>query len=61
MDVCLVQNRMNTFSEDRYYLNVNIMVIFDHHSNIIAAAIMLLWWSKITMELETLLSIKNKW
>ena len=49
MDVCLVQNTMNTFSEDRYYLNVNIMVIFDHLSNIIAAA----------FELETLLPSKN--
>ena len=39
MDGCLVQNTMNTFSEARYYLNVNIMVIFDHHSNIIAAAL----------------------
>ena len=30
---------MDTFSEARYYLNVNIIVIFDHHSNIIAAAL----------------------
>ena len=27
MDGCLVQNMMNTFSEARHYLNVNIMVI----------------------------------
>ena len=39
MDGCLVQNTMNTFSEARYYmyLDVNIMVIFNHHSNAIAA------------------------
>ena len=45
------QNTMNTFSEARFYLNINIMVIFDHHSNLIAAA----------LELETLLSCKNSW
>ena len=43
MDGCLVQ-----FSEARYDLNVNIMVIFYHHSNIVAAA----------LGLETLLPIK---
>ena len=49
MDECLVQNMMNTFSEARYYLNVIIMVMFDHHSNIIAVAV----------GLETLLPSKN--
>ena len=49
MDVCLVQNTMNIFSEVRYYLSVNIMVIFDDLSNIIAAA----------FGLETLLPSKN--
>ena len=39
MGGCLVQNTMNTFSEARYYLNINIMAIFDHHSNLIAAAL----------------------
>ena len=40
MDRSLAQNTMNTFSEARHYLNVNlIMVIFDHQSNIIAAAL----------------------
>ena len=39
MDGCLVQNTMNTFSEARYYLNVNIKVIFGPHSNIIAIAL----------------------
>ena len=39
MDGCLVQNTMHTFSEARYYLNVNIMVIFDNYRNIIAAAL----------------------
>ena len=39
MDGCFVQNTMNTFSEARYYLNVNIMVMFDHHSSMIAAAL----------------------
>ena len=34
MDVCLVQNTMNTFSELE-----NSMVIFDHSINIIAAAL----------------------
>ena len=34
----MVQNTMLTFSEARYYLNVNIMVILDDHSNIITAA-----------------------
>ena len=38
MDGCLVQNT-KTFSEARYYLNANTMDIFDHHSNIIAAAL----------------------
>ena len=33
IDGCLVQNSTNTFSEGRYYVNVNIMVISDHHSN----------------------------
>ena len=28
-----------TFSEAGYYISVYIMVIFDHHSNIIAAAL----------------------
>ena len=51
MDGCLVQNTMNTFSEARYYLNVNFMAIFDHHNNRIAAA----------LELETLLPNKNSW
>ena len=32
MDGCLVQNTMNSFTEARYYLNVNILVIFDHHN-----------------------------
>ena len=50
MDGCLVQNMMHTFSEVRYYLNVNIiLVIFDHQSNIIAA----------TLGLETYLPSKN--
>ena len=42
---------INIFSEVRYYpySNVNIMVIFDHHYNIIAAV----------LGLETLLSSKN--
>ena len=40
---------MNTFSEALYYLNVNSMVIFDHHSDIIAAA----------LGLETVLPSKN--
>ena len=39
MDGCLVQNTMNTFSEARFHLSVNIMVSFDHHSNIIAAVL----------------------
>ena len=39
MDVCLVQNMMYTFSEARYYLNVNSMVIFDDHSNIMSAVL----------------------
>ena len=39
MDGCLAQNTMNTFLETRYYLNVNIMVIFDHHSNINVAMV----------------------
>ena len=39
MDGYLVQNTMNTFSEAKYNLNVNIMVIFDYHSNIIGAAL----------------------
>ena len=30
---------MDTFSEALYYLYVNILVSFDHHSNIIAAAL----------------------
>ena len=30
---------MDTFSEVWYYLNVNVLVSFDHHSNIIAAAL----------------------
>ena len=51
MDRCLVQNKMNTFSEARYYLNINTMVIFDHHSNLMAAA----------LGLETSLSSKNSW
>ena len=38
MNGCLVQNTMNTFPEAQYYLNVNIMVIFDHLSDIITAA-----------------------
>ena len=49
MDGCLVQNTMNTFSEARHHLFVKIMVGFDHHSNIIAAA----------LGLETVLPIKN--
>ena len=49
MDRRLVQNTLNTISEAGYYLNVNIIVIFDHHSNKIAAA----------FGLETLLPIKN--
>ena len=49
MDACLVQNTMNTFSEARYYLNVNITPIFDYHSNIITAA----------LGLEALLPSKN--
>ena len=32
MDGFLVQNTINTFSKARYYLNENIMVIFDDHS-----------------------------
>ena len=48
MGGCLVQNT-NTFSDARYYLNVNMMVIFEHHSNIIAAA----------LGLDTLLPSKN--
>ena len=44
-----MQNTMGTFSEARYYLNVNSMVIVDHHSSIIAAA----------MGLETVLPSKN--
>ena len=39
MDGCLMENTMNTFSEARYYLNVNSMVIFDHHNNIFVAAL----------------------
>ena len=39
MDGSFVRNMMNTFSEARYYLNVKSMVIFDHHSNIIAATL----------------------
>ena len=35
----MVQSMMNIFSEARYYLNVTIMVIFDQHRNIIAAAL----------------------
>ena len=49
MEECLVQNTMNTFSEARDYLNVNILVSFDHQSDIIAAA----------SGLETLLPSKN--
>ena len=30
---------MDTFSEAWYYLNVNILVSIDQHSNIIAAAV----------------------
>ena len=30
---------MDTFSEALYYLNVNILVSIDHHSNIIVAAL----------------------
>ena len=39
MDGCLVQKTMNTFSEARFHLSVNIMFIYDHHSNIIAAVL----------------------
>ena len=39
MGGCFVQNTMNTFSEAQYYLSVNMMVIFDHHSNMISAAL----------------------
>ena len=39
MEECSVQNTINTFSEARYNLNVNILVSFDHHSNIIVAAL----------------------
>ena len=39
VDGCVAQNMMNTCSEVQYYLNVNIMVIFEYHSNIIAAAL----------------------
>ena len=49
MDVCLVQSTINTFSEVRYYINLNIMVILDHLSNIIAEA----------LGLETLLPSKK--
>ena len=38
MEECLVQNMMNTFSEARDYVNVNILVSFDHQSHIKAAA-----------------------
>ena len=41
MDKCLVQNTMYTFSEARYYLNVNSMVIFKHHNNTIAVSLKL--------------------
>ena len=47
----MVQNTMNTFSEARYYLNVNFMVIYDQHNNIIAAA----------LGLETFLPSTNSW
>ena len=47
MDVCLMPNTMNKFSKAQYYLNI--LVICDHHSNIIAAA----------LGLETLLPSKN--
>ena len=29
-----MQNTLNTFSEARYFLHVEIMAIFDHHSSI---------------------------
>ena len=44
-----MQNTINTFSEVCYYLNVNILIRFDHHSNIFAAA----------FGIETLLHSKN--
>ena len=43
------KNTINTFSEARYSLNVNTMVIFDDHSNIIVAA----------LGLETLLPVRT--
>ena len=49
MDGCMVQNTMDAFSEAGYFINVNIMVFFDHSINIIAAA----------LGLETLLPSKN--
>ena len=51
MNGCLVQNTMNTYSEALYYINVNFMVIYDQHSNIIAAA----------LGLEIFLPSKNSW
>ena len=51
MNGCLVQNTMNTYSEARHYLNVNFMVIYYLHSNIIAAA----------LGLEMFLPSKNSW
>ena len=55
MDGSLVQNTMDTFSEARYYLNVNIMVIFDQYtcSNIIAAALGLELGLRVTKAVHT--------